>query len=159
MNDTYDRADDGPPRTGYVYDPRFEEVRTRRVLAFVFDYFLVALLTLFAGIFVFFLGIFTLGVGWLLYFVLPALVAMAYVGGSMGGPAQATPGMRFFSLRIVRDDGRPVDFFLAILHGVIFWVAHITLTPLLLAIALFTDRKRLIQDILLGTAIVRSDIA
>ncbi|MCB1417313.1 MAG: RDD family protein, partial [Nitratireductor sp.] len=69
-----------------------------------------------------------------------------------------TPGMQFFSIRIERDDSAPVDFFLAILHGVIFWVAHITLTPFMLLIALFSERKRLIQDILLGTAVVRSDI-
>lgn len=142
----------------YGASPRLEGVRTRRVLAFIVDYLIVAVLTMIAMVAVFFIGILTFGLGWLLYFVLAPLIAMAYVGSTMGGPAQATPGMQFFSIRIERDDSAPVDFFLAILHGVIFWVAHITLTPFMLLIALFSERKRLIQDILLGTAVVRSDI-
>ncbi len=134
-----------------------ENVRTRRVLAFLIDYIIIAVLCFFFAIFVFFFGIFTLGLGWLLYFVLPALVAMGYVGMTMGGPAQATPGMRFFSLKIIRDDELMVDPFLAVLHGVIFWVAHIIMTPILLAVSLFSSKKRLLHDILLGTMIVRSD--
>lgn len=136
---------------------RLDGVRTRRILAFCVDYLLIGLLTFLAGIAVFFIGIFTLGLGWALYLVLAPLVAMAYVGMTMGGPSQATPGMRFFSIRIEREDGQFVDPFLAVLHGVIFWVAHIILTPFLLAVALFTSKKQLVQDILLGTYVVRSD--
>lgn len=135
-----------------------ENVRTRRVLAFLVDYVVIAILCVFFAIFVFFFGIFTLGVGWLLYFVLPALVAMGYVDLTMGGPEQATPGMRFFALKIVREDGERVDPFLAVLHGVFFWVAHIILTPFLLAVSLFSSKKRLLHDIFLGTMIVRSDV-
>lgn len=135
-----------------------EGVRTRRVLAFLIDYVLIAFCCVVFAIIVFFLGIFTLGLGWLLYLVLPALVAMGYVGTTMGGPAQATPGMQFFSLKIVREDHARVDPFLAVLHGVIFWVAHIVLTPVLLVVSLFSSKKRLVQDILLGTMIVRSDV-
>ncbi len=77
---------------------------------------------------------------------------MAYVGFTMGGPRQATPGMSFFALRIERDDGQLVDPFLAVLHGVLFWVAHITLTPVPLALSHFSPhRKRLVHDMLLGT--------
>lgn len=134
-----------------------ENVRTRRVLAFLVDYAMIAILTVMAGVVVFFLGILTLGLGWLLYLVLAPLVAMAYVGFSMGGPFQATPGMRMFAIKIIREDGAIVDPFLAVLHGVIFWVAHIILTPFLLLVSLFSNRKRLVQDMLLGTVIVRSD--
>ncbi|MCB1454862.1 MAG: RDD family protein [Nitratireductor sp.] len=136
---------------------RLESVRTRRVLAFLLDYAIVGLLVVLAGVVVFFLGILTLGLGWLLYPVLALLIAVLYVGTTMGGPRQATWGMDFFSLRIERADGRPVDFITAVVHGMIFWVAHVTLTPLLLLVSLFTERKQLVQDILLGTVIVRSD--
>ena len=156
MNQTGYTAEDSMER--YGVSPRLEGVRTRRVLAFIVDYLIIAVLTMIAMVAVFFIGILTFGLGWLLYFVLAPLVAMAYVGSTMGGPAQATPGMQFFSIRMERDDGAPVDFFLAVLHGVIFWVAHITLTPFLLVVALFSDRKRLVQDILLGTSVMRSDI-
>lgn len=163
-SDLYKSRNDG---SGFNPDPsyaeneigerRLENVRTRRILAFCVDYLIVALLTVFFGIAVFFLGIFTLGLGWLLYAILAPMVAMAYVGITMGGPQQGTLGMRFFSLKIERYDGAAVDFFLAVLHGVIFWVAHIVLTPALLIVSLFSADKRLVQDIVLGTVVVRSD--
>jgi uncharacterized RDD family membrane protein YckC len=137
---------------------RLENVRTRRVLAFIVDYLLVAMLSLMAGVVVFFLGFFTFGLAWLLYFVLPALVAIFYVATTMGGPNQATLGMQFFALKIYREDGGNIDPYLAILHSVMFWVAHIVLTPFMLALSLFSSKKRLVQDMLLGTVILRSDV-
>jgi len=137
---------------------RLENVRTRRVLSFLLDYLIVAVLTAIAAVGVFFVGILTLGLGWLIYLVLAPLVAMAYVGLTMGGPFQATPGMRFFALRIERLDGGMVDPALAVLHGLLFWVGHIMFTPLLLAVSLFSAEKRLAHDLLLGTVVVRSDV-
>jgi uncharacterized RDD family membrane protein YckC len=42
-------------------------VSTRRILAFVIDYIIVALLTIPFAILVFFLGLLTLGLGWMLF--------------------------------------------------------------------------------------------
>lgn len=137
---------------------QLDGVRTRRVLAFLIDYLLVAAFSLFAGVIVFFLGFFTFGLAWLLYFILPALVAILYVARTMGGPAQATLGMQFFALKIYREDGGRIDPYFAILHSVLFWVAHIVMTPLMLALSLFSSKKRLIQDMLLGSVILRSDV-
>ncbi|MFZ1815770.1 MAG: RDD family protein [Rhizobiaceae bacterium] len=136
---------------------RLESVRTRRVLAFLIDYLAISVMFLISIIPVFLLGIVTFGAGWLLFPVLGLLVAAAYIGSTMGGPNQATWGMNFFALRIERLDGKPVDGITAIVHGILFWVAHVTLTPLLLVVSLFNSRKQLVQDILLGTVIVRSD--
>lgn len=135
---------------------RLYEVRRRRMLAFLIDYLIVGVLSALAAVVVFFLGIITLGAAWLLYFILPVLVAVTYIGMTMGGPKQATMGMQMFSLRIESDSGRPVDGMTAILHSIIFWVAHITLTPFMLLVSMFSTRKRLIQDILLGTVILRA---
>ena len=140
-----------------IGEAQLDGVRTRRVLAFLVDYAIVLTLVLVAGVVVFFLGILTLGLGWLLYPVLGLVVALIYVGVTMGGPNQATPGMRMFSIRIQRDDGGTVDGITAVVHAIIFWVAHVTLTPILLIVSLFSAKKKLIQDILLGTVIVRSD--
>jgi len=145
-------------QSGTLDHARLEGVRTRRMLAFIVDYLVIAALTFVAGVVVFFLGILTLGLGFLLYLVLAPLVAMAYVGFTMGSEAQATPGMQFFAIRIEREDGQRVDPFLAVLHGVIFWVAHVVLTPFLLVLSLFSSKKRLAQDMLLGTYVARSDI-
>jgi uncharacterized RDD family membrane protein YckC len=134
---------------------RLSEVRRRRILAFFVDYLTVGILSFLAGIIVFFAGIITFGAAWLIYLVLVPLVAIAYIGMTLGGPKQATIGMQMFSLRIEADSGRPVDPMTAIMHGIIFWAAHIMLTPFMLLVSMFSTRKRLIQDILLGTVILR----
>lgn len=136
---------------------RLEGVRTRRMLAFLIDYAIVGLLWAVSLVPVFLFGILTLGLAWLLYPVLGAVIALLYVGTTMSGPRQATWGMSFFSLRIERLDGTQVDFMTAVVHAVLFWAAHIVFTPLLLVVSLFTQKKQLVQDILLGTVVVRSD--
>ena len=136
---------------------RLEGVRTRRMLAFLFDYAVVILLACIAALVVFFLGILTFGLAWLLYSVLWVLVVLAYVATTMGGPQQSTLGMRFFSLRIEREEGGRVDGITAMAHTVLFWVIHILGTPFMLLVSVFSAKKRLLQDILLGTIVVRSD--
>lgn len=140
-----------------ITDIRLESVRTRRVLAFLVDYAIVGFLSLVFGVIIFFLGFLTFGLAWLLYLVLPALVAIFYVASTMGGPSQATLGMQFFALKLYREDGGRVDPTLAILHSILFWVAHIVLTPVMLVLSLFSSKKRLVQDMLLGTVVLRSD--
>lgn len=138
---------------------QLDGVRTRRMLAFLVDYCIVGVLWALALIPVFFLGILTLGLGFLLYPILGGLIALLYIGVTMGGPRQATWGMQFFSLRIERPQGGPIDFLTAVVHAVLFWAAHIVFTPLLLVVALFTANKQLVHDVLLGTVVVRSDVA
>jgi uncharacterized RDD family membrane protein YckC len=74
----------------------------------------------------------------------------------MGGASQATPGMRLAGVRLERLGGGRVDPPLAMLHGVLFWASNAVLTPLILLVALFTPRKQLLQDLLLGTVVVRA---
>ena len=42
-------------------------------------------------------------------------------------------------------------------HGVLFWIGNTFLTPLIMLISLFSNRKRLLHDMLLGVVVVRSD--
>lgn len=51
-----------------------------------------------------------------------------------------------------------MDFLTAIVHLAIFWIANALLTPLILLIGLFTDRGRLLHDLLIGTVAVRRDM-
>ena len=133
----------------------YRGVLTRRIFAFLIDYAIVALLWIPAAIAVFFLGIITLGLGFMLYPALFAIVAMAYFGLTMGGPNQASAGMSAMGIQIARMDGRPMDFLTAIVHLVLFWLGNTILTPFVLLVGLFTDRGRLLHDLLLGTVIVR----
>ena len=131
--------------------------RTRRIFAFLLDYVLVALLMIPFGIVVALLGVVTLGLGWLLFGILFPLVALTYIWMTLGGPEQATVGMRMMGIRLERLDGRPVDGMLAVVHSVLFWAANAILTPLVLLVTLFTDRKRTLHDLLLGTVVARSE--
>lgn len=135
----------------------YEGVRTRRVLAFVVDYVLVALIMIPVAILVLLLGLLTLGLGWMLFGILFPLVALPYVALTMGGPSQATVGMRMMSIRLERLDGARVDGLFAMVHAVLFWAGNVVLTPLILLASLFLDRKRTVHDLLLGTVVVRSD--
>ncbi len=135
----------------------YEGVRTRRVLAFLVDYVLIALLLVPFAVIVFFLGIITLGLGWMLFSVLGPVVALSYVWFTLGGPNQATVGMSMMNIRLERLDGGRVDGMLAIVHSVLFWAGNVVLTPLILLATLFLDRKRAVHDLLLGTVVVRAD--
>lgn len=133
----------------------YDGVRTRRVLAFFIDYAIVLALCVPVAVLIFFIGIFTLGLGFFLYPILFLLVAIPYIGLSLGGQNQATPGMRMMGLRIARLDGRPVDFMLAVVHGVLFWALNAVLTPFILLATLVLDRKQTVHDWLLGTVVIR----
>jgi uncharacterized RDD family membrane protein YckC len=135
----------------------YEGVRTRRVLAVVIDYLIVGLLLIPFGILVFFLGLLTLGLGWSLFGVLAPLVAAVYVWNTLGGPNQATVGMRAMGIRLDRLDGRPIDGLTAVVHTVLFWAGNVLLTPLILLVSLFAERKRTLHDLLLGTVVTRAD--
>ena len=135
----------------------YSGVRTRRILAFCLDYLIVGLLLIPFAILVLLLGLLTFGLAWSLFAILAPLVALIYIWNTLGGPNQATVGMRMMGIRLDRLDGRRVDGMLAVVHSVLFWAANVVLTPLVLLISLFADRKRTLHDLLLGTVVTRTD--
>lgn len=152
------RVLDGEIITSRLDDVRaYDGVRTRRVLAFCIDYLIVGLLMIPFAIMILLLGILTLGLGWALFGILFPAVALIYVWSTLGGRNQATTGMRMMGIRLDRLDGRPVDGLLAVVHSVLFWAGNVLLTPLILLVTLFSDRKRTLHDLLLGTVVSRSD--
>ena len=66
--------------------------------------------------------------------------------------------MQITGIRIIRTDGARVDPMLAMVHAVLFWAGNVILTPLVLLVSLFLDRKRLLHDVLLGVVILRDDV-
>jgi len=136
----------------------YEGVLSRRIMAFIIDYMLVALMMIPVAILVFVLGIVTLGLGWALFSILFPAVALIYVWNTLGGVSQATLGMRAMNIRLERLDGKRVDGLLAVVHTVLFWAGNVVLTPLILLATLFLSRKRTVHDLLLGAVVVRSDI-
>jgi uncharacterized RDD family membrane protein YckC len=136
-------------------DPRlFASVRTNRIFAFLIDAVLIGAITLMATVLVFFLGIFTLGLGWLLFPILWPAVALIYVALTLGGPTGATPGMRAMGVTMRMANGGRPDILIAGMHALLFWFSVSLLTPLVLAVSLFNAEKRLLHDLILGTVVV-----
>jgi uncharacterized RDD family membrane protein YckC len=134
----------------------YDGVRTKRVLAFLVDYAIVGLLMIPVTLLIVVLGLLTLGFGWLLFGIMVPAVALIYVWWTLGGPHQATLGMRLMGIRLERLDGGPVDGMLAVVHSVLFWAGNTVLTPLVLLVTLFNDQKRALHDLLLGTVVMRT---
>ncbi len=135
----------------------YEGVRTRRIVAFLIDYVIIALLLIPFAIVVAILGVLTLGLGWMLFSILGPAVALLYIWNTLGGPNQATVGMGMMGIKLERLDGRPIDGMIAVVHSVLFWAGNVILTPLILLASLFLDRKRTVHDLLLGTVVTRSE--
>lgn len=133
----------------------YEGVRTRRVLAFLVDYSIVALLMIPVAIVIALVGVATLGLGWLLYGIMFPAVALGYVWSTLGGSRQATVGMQLCGIQLERLDEKPIDGLLAVVHTVLFWAGNAILTPLVLLASLVLDRKRTVHDLLLGTVVTR----
>jgi uncharacterized RDD family membrane protein YckC len=148
----------------HAYDPAvtpelFEGVLARRVIAFFIDLIILTLPVLFATLFVLIFGVVTLGLGWLLFWLLwPAAVlwAVLYYGFTFGGPRSATLGMRAAGVELRTWYGAPAYFVLGAMHGIAFWIFMSLFTPLILLICFFNARRRLLHDITLGTIVINS---
>lgn len=139
-----------------VHPERYDGVRTRRIFAFLIDAAVVLFLMVAAYVLIAVVGIFTLGLLWLLLPAVWPVVAILYSVLTLGGPSSATPGMRFTGLEVRTVRGERMYYGLALLHVLGFWVSVAILTPLVLLVALFTERKQLLHDLVLGTVAVRS---
>jgi uncharacterized RDD family membrane protein YckC len=164
-------TDGGPGRIGvsidvkpHAYDPvanpeLFEGVLVRRSIAFLIDIVIIAIPVLFAALFIFVFGLITLGLGWVRFKLLwPATViwAVVYYGLTFGSAASATIGMRVMELEMRTWYGAPAYFVLGAVHGILYWVTISFLTPLILLIAFFNERRRLLHDMLVGTIVINA---
>ncbi|SHL89719.1 Uncharacterized membrane protein YckC, RDD family [Bradyrhizobium lablabi] len=150
----------------HAFDPwtqpeLFRGVLTRRVFAFLIDLVVLSIPVIFAYLFIAVFGLITLGLGWLLFWLVwPASVvwAVIYYGTSLGGPHSATLGMRVMDLELRTWYGAPGYFVLGAMHAVLFWISVSMLSPLVLLVGLFNGRRRLLHDIVLGTVVINSSI-
>jgi uncharacterized RDD family membrane protein YckC len=139
-----------------VHPERYDSVRTRRIFAFLIDAAAILFLMVAAYVVIAVVGLFTFG---LLWFLLPAVwpvVAILYSVLTLGGPYSATPGMRFAGVEMRTVGGARMDHGLALLQTLLFWVSIAILTPLILLVALFSERKQLLHDLIIGTVAVRA---
>lgn len=144
----------------YLPDPAtapelFEGVLTRRVIAYLFDLAiiggLVMAVTLVGGI----LGFFTFGLAWAsLIFVIPGVIVL-YYAATLGSARRATVGMQMMDIVLTPTRGQSLDGWMAVLHALVFWISFWISWPVSLVFALFTPRRQMIHDLVVGTLMVR----
>jgi uncharacterized RDD family membrane protein YckC len=164
-------AETGPRNSGvafdvkpHAYDPAtnpelFDGVLSRRVIAFLIDVVIIALPMMFIALFILVFGLVTFGLGWALFFLfypIGVIWALLYYGLTLGGAHSATIGMRVMDIEMRTWYGAPAYFILGAVHAVIFWISVSVLTPLILLVGFFNDRRRLLHDILLGAVVINN---
>lgn len=133
----------------------FDGVLTRRAIAFVIDLAIMGMLMLMFGFVGLIAGFLTFGLAWLaLVFLVPATV-LFYYGVTLGSPSRATLGMRMMDLVLTPTRGQPLDGWMAIVHAGVFWITVWISWPVSLLFALFTPRRQMIHDLIVGTLMVR----
>ena len=150
----------------HAYDPAanpelFDGVLARRIVAFIIDLVIIAIPLIAASAFIFIFGLVTFGLGWLLFWLLSPISviwALAYYGLTLGSPASATIGMRAMEIELRTWYGAPAYFVLGAVHAIVYWVTVSFLTPLILLVALFNDRRRLLHDMLVGTIVINNPV-
>jgi uncharacterized RDD family membrane protein YckC len=148
----------------HAYDPvihpeLFEGVLARRIVAFVIDVIVITIPLAIAAVFIFVIGLITLGLGWMLFWLLsPASVvwALFYYGMTFGSPASATLGMRTMGIEMRTWYGAPAYFVLGAVHAVVYWISVSVLSPFVLVVGFFNARRRLLHDMIVGTVVINS---
>lgn len=127
-----------------------------RVLAFLIDVLLIAVIVAGLWSLLFLFGLLTLGLGFPLLGLLPAVPPL-YHFLFLASPVSATPGQAALGLVVRRniDLGRPDV--LEALVSVIGFYATLALGAVLLVVALLTTRQRTLHDLLSGLVVVRRD--
>ncbi len=149
----------------HAYDPAtqpelFEGVLARRVVAFLIDLIVITVPLIFLAIFIFMFGLVTLGLGWFLFFLMSPIAviwALVYYGMTFASPASATIGMRVVDIEMRTWYGTPCYFVLGAVHAIMFWLSVSFLTPFVLLVGLFNDRRRLLHDMLVGTTVINNE--
>ncbi len=131
----------------------------RRVVAFIIDVVIIAIPLIVGWMFIFVFGLITFGLGWALFWLMsPGSViwALVYYGVTLGGPASATIGMRAMEIEMRTWYGAPSYFVLGAVHAIVFWITVSVLTPFILVVGFFNDRRRLLHDMLVGTVLINN---
>lgn len=137
----------------------FRGVLSRRFFAFLIDLVVLAIPIALGVIFIALFGIITLGLGWLLFWLVSPLSvvwAIIYYGLTLGGPNSATVGMRVMELQLRTFSGDTGYFVLGAAHGVLYWISVSVLTPFVVLFGLFNRRRQLLHDFVLGTVVVNT---
>ncbi|WP_417581166.1 RDD family protein [Pelagibacterium sp.] len=133
----------------------FDGILTRRVIAFFIDCVIMFVIILAVTVIASILAFITLGLAWLTLPLIVALTFVAYYAVTLGSSSRATLGMRATDIVMTPTRDTTLDGWMAMIHVVVFWISCSLLTPFILLIALFTPRRQLLHDMVVGTLMVR----
>ena len=133
----------------------FDGVLTRRVFAFIIDLMILGVIVVAFSLVGLVAGFLTFGLAWgALVLVIPASIVL-YYAATLGSPKRATIGMQMMDIVLTPTRGQPLDGWMAVIHAAIFWVTVWISWPLSLLIALFTPRRQMLHDLIVGGLMVR----
>jgi len=141
-------------------DPRATEgTLGRRFWAYLIDIVVIALITCVLWVLIGILGVLTLGIGWLLFGVLP-FTAIVYNAVTISGASQGTIGMRAAGLRVLdATTGGRVSLLAAAVHAFLFYVFLSSAGLILASDILFgfmRQDRRMGRDIITNVVFVRA---
>lgn len=138
----------------------YQGVTLKRIIAYALDVVVVGLLAVLLVIISSFLVALTFGLLLPLKVLALALLPLAYHIALLASPRSATLGMRAMGLRVMSIangaeawGGRPTPF-QAMIQVVAFYGSIALTGSLILAVALFNPRRRMLHDWLAGTVVV-----
>ena len=127
----------------------------RRTVAFLIDLVAIGTLILAFSLVGFIAGFLTFGLAWVaLVLVAPASIVL-YYAATLGSHRRATLGMQMMDIVLTPTRGAPLDGWMAMLHAGLFWITAWISLPVSLLFTLFTPRRQMIHDLILGTLMVR----
>lgn len=133
----------------------YESIRLRRIFANAIDVLCIAVITVAATFAATLIGVITFGVLTPLLVLILAGIPLIYHTLLIGGPGNATLGMRFMNVRMERMNGDDPDYLIALIHAALFYFTMAATSSLILLVSLFNPRGRLLHDYLVGTVIRR----
>ena len=138
------------PGLGRLPHAALAGVRSRRMVAIIFDLLFISLLCFAVWLVA---GLLSFG---LLWFVIPPLfpiIAFFYNGATISGPGMGTWGMRMMDIEVRLTSGQRAPFINAAAHAVLYYVSW--MFPFVCLISLFEENKRCLHDILAGLVVTR----
>ncbi len=133
----------------------FENILKRRAMAFFIDLAILSAIIIFVVVSGIITGFMTMGAAWLALLGAVPLSIVGYYAGTLGSARRATIGMGVMDIVLTPTRGLPMDGWRAFLHPLVFWLTVWLLPPLSLLVALFTPRRQLLHDLVVGALMVR----
>ncbi|MCF6302061.1 MAG: RDD family protein [Devosiaceae bacterium] len=133
----------------------FDGLLKRRVLAYLIDLAVLAGIVVLVSLVSLVLGILTLGATFVTVIFAIPLAIVAYYSVTLGSEKRATIGMGMMDLVLTPVRGGPLNGWRAFAHPLVFWLTIWILPPLSYLFALFTPRRQMIHDLIMGVLMVR----